>query len=41
MFEPVKLAIGFDQRELIAAHTFCQSIIKHEFTPCYFYTFSH
>ncbi len=41
MVEPIKLVIGFDQRESIAYHTFFQSIIKHASTPCYFYTFSH
>jgi len=36
MVEPIKLVIGFDQRESIAYHTFCQSIIKHASTPVIF-----
>ena len=36
MVEPIKLVIGFDQRESIAYHTFFQSIIKHASTPVIF-----
>ena len=36
MVEPIKLVIGFDQRESIAYHTFCQSIIKHASNPVIF-----
>ena len=36
MFKPIKLVIGFDQRESIAYHTFCQSIIEHASAPLTF-----
>ena len=36
MFKPIKLVIGFDQRESVAYHTFCQSIIEHASAPLTF-----
>ena len=36
MVEPIKLVIGFDQRESIAYHTFCQSVIEHASLPLSF-----
>ena len=36
MVEPIKLVIGFDQRESVAYHTFCQSIIEHASAPLTF-----
>ena len=36
MNEPIKIIIGFDQREAVAYHTFCQSIIEHASIPVSF-----
>ena len=36
MFKPIKLMVGFDQRESIAYHAFCQSIIQHSSVPVAF-----
>jgi lipopolysaccharide biosynthesis glycosyltransferase len=36
MNEPIKIVIGFDQREAVAYHTFCQSIIEHVSIPVSF-----
>ena len=36
MNEPIKIVVGFDQREAIAYHTFCQSIIEYASIPVYF-----
>jgi lipopolysaccharide biosynthesis glycosyltransferase len=36
MNEPIKIVIGFDQREAVAYHTFCQSIIEHASIPVLF-----
>ena len=36
MFKPIKLVVGFDQRESIAYHAFCQSIIQHSSVPVAF-----
>jgi len=32
----IKIVIGFDQREAVAYHTFCQSIIEHASIPVSF-----
>jgi lipopolysaccharide biosynthesis glycosyltransferase len=34
--EYIKIVIGFDQREAVAYHTFCQSIIEHSSVPVFF-----
>ena len=36
MKELIKVVIGFDQRESVAYHTFCQSIIQRTSTPVSF-----
>ena len=36
MVKPIKLVVGFDQRESIAYHTFCQSIIEYASAPLTF-----
>ncbi len=36
MNESIKIVIGFDQREAVAYHTFCQSIIEHASIPVSF-----
>ena len=36
MNEYIKIVIGFDQREAVAYHTFCQSIIEHSSVPVFF-----
>jgi len=36
MLKPIKLIVGFDQRESVAYHTFCQSIIEHASAPVNF-----
>ena len=32
----IKLVVGFDQRESVAYHTFCQSVIEHASLPITF-----
>lgn len=36
MVKSIKLVVGFDQRESVAYHTFCQSIIEHASAPLTF-----
>lgn len=36
MLEKINIVIGFDQREAIAYHVFCQSIIEHSTMPIQF-----
>ncbi len=36
MNEQIKIVIGFDQRESVAYHTFCQSIIEKASSPVSF-----
>ena len=35
-FKPIKIAIGFDEREAVAYHTFCQSILEKASHPVAF-----
>jgi len=35
----IKISIGFDQREAVAYHTFCQSIIQNTTKPVLFLHF--
>jgi lipopolysaccharide biosynthesis glycosyltransferase len=35
-FKPIKIAIGFDEREAVAYHTFCQSILEKTSHPVAF-----
>lgn len=36
MTETIRIAVGFDQREAVAYHTFCQSVIDHASRPVQF-----
>ncbi len=36
LLEKVNIVVGFDQREAIAYHVFCQSIIEHATMPVQF-----
>jgi lipopolysaccharide biosynthesis glycosyltransferase len=36
LIEPLKIFVGFDQREAVAYHTFCQSVIDHASKPVAF-----
>lgn len=36
MTEPIRIVVGFDQREAVAYHTFCQSVIDHASRPVQF-----
>jgi lipopolysaccharide biosynthesis glycosyltransferase len=33
MHKKIKIFVGFDQKEAIAYHTFCQSLIEHSSVP--------
>ena len=41
MEHPIKFVVGFDQRESVAYHVFCQSVIDHSSLPVSFLPLSH